>query len=191
MARQELWGGMRRVACNFSSLPWAILGDFNVSRSVQEQLGGKPGLSKAMLEFKACIRDCEIEDIRQTGCFYTWNNKRSGRELITKKLDRVMGNWLWFQQVVHLQAHFHAPGISDHSPAELHLRFHPPGLGRAFKFLNIWVSHPSFLGIFRQVWAAEVSGTPLEVVAKKLKLLKPALQRLHSDHFKNPTSLVS
>ncbi|GAV92450.1 Exo_endo_phos domain-containing protein/DUF4283 domain-containing protein [Cephalotus follicularis] len=34
MARRELWGDMRRVACKFSSLPWAILGDFNVSRSV-------------------------------------------------------------------------------------------------------------------------------------------------------------
>ncbi|GAV92565.1 hypothetical protein CFOL_v3_35943 [Cephalotus follicularis] len=182
---------MRIVACNFSSLPWAILGDFNVSMLVQEQLGGKPGLSKSMMEFEACIRDCEIEDIRQTRCFYTWNNKRSGRELITKKLDRVMGNWLWFQQVGHLQVHFCAPGISDHSPAELHLRSRPPGLGRAFKFLNIWASYPSFLGIVRQVWAAEVSGTPLEVVAKKLKLLKHALQRLHGNHFKNPTSLVS
>ncbi|GAV82904.1 hypothetical protein CFOL_v3_26356, partial [Cephalotus follicularis] len=102
-----------------------------------EKLGGKPGLSKPILEFEDCIRDCEIEDIRQTGCFYTWSNKRSGMELISKKMDRVMGNWLWFQQVSHLQVHFHVPGISDHSPAGIQLHSHPPGLGKSFKFLNI------------------------------------------------------
>ncbi|GAV89257.1 hypothetical protein CFOL_v3_32675 [Cephalotus follicularis] len=182
---------MQRVACNFSTKPWAILGDFNVSRSVQEQLRGKLRLSKSILEFEDCIWDCELEDIRQTGCFYTWNNKRSGIDLITKKLDRVMGNWLWFQQVGHLQVHFHVPGISDHSPAKLQLRSRPPSLGRSFKFLNIWASHPSFLGIVRHVWAAEVVGTLLEVVAKKLKMLKPALQRLHNEYFKNPASLVA
>ncbi|GAV63045.1 Exo_endo_phos domain-containing protein [Cephalotus follicularis] len=116
IARRELWWDMRRVACNFSTKPWAILGDFNVSKSVEEQLGGKPRLSKSILELEDCIWDFELEDIRQTGCFYTWNNKRSGSELISKNLDRVMGNWLWFQQVGHLQAHFHVPGIADHSP---------------------------------------------------------------------------
>ncbi|GAV69755.1 hypothetical protein CFOL_v3_13256 [Cephalotus follicularis] len=125
------------------------MGDFNVSRYPSEHSGERPLLSSHMIEFERCIRKCEIEDLRQTGHFFSWSNKRPGGEAVAKKIDRAMANWCWFKEFSNLQAHFPPHGISDHSPCILPFqRSIFPGV-RPFKYLNAWASHPSFLGLVK------------------------------------------
>ncbi|GAV92699.1 hypothetical protein CFOL_v3_36077 [Cephalotus follicularis] len=140
-----------------------------------------------MSEFGDCIRKCEVEDLRQTGCFYTWNNKRAGVEAVSKKLDRALGNWGWFKEFNHVQAFFPTLGVSDHSPCILQLKTSCRSGLRPFKYLNAWASHPEFLDVVRRVWAQPVDGNPLEAVGRKLRMLKQVLKEFHRKHFNNLT----
>ncbi|GAV92929.1 hypothetical protein CFOL_v3_36307 [Cephalotus follicularis] len=144
-----------------------------------------------MLDFEQCIRKCEVQDLRQTGCFFSWSNKRTGNGAIAKKIDRVMGNWEWLKRFSSVQAHFPPPGISDHSPCIIPLSMPQSQGGRPFKYLNIWGEHPSFLGKVNEVWSLPVGGSPMERVARKLRMLKPVLKELHREFFKDPVTICA
>ncbi|GAV89527.1 Exo_endo_phos domain-containing protein, partial [Cephalotus follicularis] len=90
--RRELWKELEKQARRFSAKPWIICGDFNVSRYPHKHSGGRGSISSATKEFECCIQKCELEDIKQSGKVFTWNNKRLGEDFLAKKLDRVMGN---------------------------------------------------------------------------------------------------
>ncbi|GAV83750.1 LOW QUALITY PROTEIN: Exo_endo_phos domain-containing protein/DUF4283 domain-containing protein/UBN2 domain-containing protein, partial [Cephalotus follicularis] len=180
--RRDLWANLVHLSERLKSTPWVIFGDFNVSRSPNEHSGGRPVLSKAMREFGECIKKCELEDLRQAGCFFSWSNKRAGVEAVSKKLDRAMGNW-GFKEFNHVQALFPTPGISDHSPCIIQFKKARLSGSRPFKYLNILVSHPDFLDAVRQVWSQTMEDTPLEAVGKKLRMLKPVLKEFHRRHF--------
>ncbi|GAV74244.1 Exo_endo_phos domain-containing protein [Cephalotus follicularis] len=97
------------------------MGDFNVSCFPQDQLHGPPRVTKAMSEFNECLNAIAVDDIRSVGRFFTWSNKREGNAAVNKKLDRVLGNWGWHKVFNHSVAHFHNPGVSDHSPVSVAL----------------------------------------------------------------------
>ncbi|GAV67467.1 LOW QUALITY PROTEIN: hypothetical protein CFOL_v3_10972, partial [Cephalotus follicularis] len=184
----RIWILWNPSALQLKSMPWIVIGDYNVSRWPNEHSGRRPVFSKAMSEFGDCIRKCEIQDLRQTGCFFSWSNKRVGDEAVSKKLDRAMGNWGWFKEFNHVQASFPTPGLSDHSPCILQFKIACRSGSRPFKYLNVWASHPEFLDVVRHVWAQSVEGNPLEAVSKKLRMLKPALKEFHKRHFNNLTT---
>ncbi|GAV60212.1 hypothetical protein CFOL_v3_03743 [Cephalotus follicularis] len=144
-----------------------------------------------MVEFDQCIRQCEVQDLRQTGCFFSWSNKRTGNEAIAKKIDSAMGNWEWIRRFNSVQAHFPPPGISDHSPCIIPLSLPLYQGGRPFKYLNIWGAHPLFLEKVKVVWSQSVGGSPMEKVARKLRMLKPVLKELHREFFKDPVTTCS
>ncbi|KAK3218470.1 hypothetical protein Dsin_012440 [Dipteronia sinensis] len=74
--------------------PWIELGDFNVSRSVGESIGGCSRILSAMEEFSDCLQSSELDDLRFLGFLHTWCNKRSNG-CISRKLDRVLVNNDW------------------------------------------------------------------------------------------------
>ncbi|GAV75836.1 Exo_endo_phos domain-containing protein [Cephalotus follicularis] len=81
IARRELWKELEAKVGRFSTKPWIICGDFNVSRYPHEHSGGRGSFSIAMKEFESCIQKCELEDIRQSGRVFTSDNKRLGGTL--------------------------------------------------------------------------------------------------------------
>ncbi|GAV92784.1 hypothetical protein CFOL_v3_36162, partial [Cephalotus follicularis] len=106
----------------------------------------------------------------------TWCNRRSGAGAISKKLDRALGNWLWFKSMGDTYAHFHPPGISEHSPVTIQMRTRQQYCGRPFKFLNFWAKSEQFLHVVSQEWAKVYTGSPLVVIHQKLKCLKGRLR---------------
>ncbi|GAV70484.1 hypothetical protein CFOL_v3_13982, partial [Cephalotus follicularis] len=104
---------------------------------------------------------------------------------IAKKIDRVIGNRGWFKECRNLQVHFSPPGISNHSSCILQLNRPTYSGARPFMYLNVWASHPSFLGLVKEVWSQPVGGSPLEAVGRKLRMLKPVLKELHRKYFKD------
>ncbi|GAV57210.1 Exo_endo_phos domain-containing protein, partial [Cephalotus follicularis] len=92
IARRELCKELEEQAGRFSAKPWVICGDFNVTRYPHKHSGGRGSIFIAMKEFEGCIHKCELEDIRQSGSVFTWDNRRIGGDFVAKKLDRVMGN---------------------------------------------------------------------------------------------------
>ncbi|GAV80743.1 hypothetical protein CFOL_v3_24203 [Cephalotus follicularis] len=198
MLRRVLWRDLVTKVGSFATRSWIIFGDFNVSRFPHEHSGGRPVVSRVMKEFEECIQACEIEDLRQLSRLFTWSNKggRRGKrnELVTKKLDRVLGNWHCFNTLSHLQAHFLEPGISDHSPVVLQLQEVKSPIGRQFKYLNVWGSYLKFASVVQKAWQADLQsmhGSPLETVSYKLKLLKSLLRDLHWRYFNDIPSAAA
>ncbi|GAV70694.1 Exo_endo_phos domain-containing protein [Cephalotus follicularis] len=175
-SRRDLWKDLIFNAHIDSSVPWLILGDFNVSRYPQDQLNGPPRISKAMSEFNECLKAMEVDDIQSVGRFYTWSNKRAGNFTVNKKLDRVLANWEWHNIFSHSLAHFHNSGVSDHSPVTVPLLDHRCSSNKPFKFLNFWVKDARFSGLVRSVWEQRAVGKPLEAVLCKLRNLKRELK---------------
>ncbi|GAV79769.1 hypothetical protein CFOL_v3_23232 [Cephalotus follicularis] len=162
------------------------MGDFNVSRFPQDQLHGPPRVSKAMSEFNECLNAIEVDDIRSVGRFFTWSNKREGNAAVNKKLDCVLENWGWHKVFNHSYAHFHNPGVSDHSPVSVALSVPWCSGSKPFKFLNYWVSDDRFLGLVKCVWGQRLAGNPLEVVISKLRILKRELKSTFKKPDPNP-----
>ncbi|GAV66546.1 LOW QUALITY PROTEIN: Exo_endo_phos domain-containing protein, partial [Cephalotus follicularis] len=175
--RRTLWDDLIHCANRFKHDPWAVLGDFNVTRYGAEHSSSNR-MTKAMQEFNNAIIKAELEDLKGTGFHFTWNNMRMGSEAILKKLDRALGNWQWFRSIGDSFAQFHPPGISDHSPVSIQLRHRQPYKGRPFKFLNFWTDSEKFLHIVKQEWDKVYTGSPLIVIHKKLKSLKGPLGNL-------------
>ncbi|GAV91822.1 Exo_endo_phos domain-containing protein [Cephalotus follicularis] len=143
-ARQGLWCELNHYADQFRQDPWVVMGDFNVTRFGSEHSASRT-IRKAMQEFNSAILAAELEDIKGSGQFYTWSNMRSGEGAISKKLDRALGNWQWFNVLGDTYAHFHSPGISDHSPISIQVRHRVQYRGRPFKFINFWAKNERFL----------------------------------------------
>ncbi|GAV77513.1 hypothetical protein CFOL_v3_20984, partial [Cephalotus follicularis] len=154
-ARLSLWDDLNHCADRFRNNPWAVLGDFNVTRYGGEH-SASGRVTKAMHEFNNAITKAELEDLRGVGFHFTWSNMRGG----------------------DAYAMYYPPGISDHSPISIQMRDRQPYRGRPFKFLNFWTEDCRFLAIVKQVWDMPFSGSPLEVIHKKLKSLKGLLRGL-------------
>ncbi|GAV82355.1 hypothetical protein CFOL_v3_25807 [Cephalotus follicularis] len=75
-------------------------------------------------------------------------------------------------------AHFHPPGISDHSPITIQMRNKQQYRGRPFKFLNYWTEDEMFLRVVSQEWDKKNLGSPLIFIHTKLKCLKERLKEL-------------
>ncbi|GAV92786.1 hypothetical protein CFOL_v3_36164 [Cephalotus follicularis] len=151
------------------------MGDFNVTRYGSEHTSSRT-ITKAMQDLNRALTSAELEDLSCSGLHYTWSNKRTGTEAIAKKLDRALGNWQWFNILGDAYAHFHPPGISDHSSVSIRVRSRQQNGGRPFKFINIWAKHDKFSQVVRQEWDKGHAGSPLIVIHKKLKSLKSSLR---------------
>ncbi|GAV70804.1 Exo_endo_phos domain-containing protein [Cephalotus follicularis] len=151
--RNILWRNLKHWATQFNQGPWLILGDFNVTRYHHEHSNKVP-TSLAMRDFNDCLNDIEVEDLQQTGILFSWNNNRTGRESIGKKLDRPLGNWHWFKMWGNSSADFQSPGVSDHTPICIHLSVQDSSR-RPFKVLNFWSKHDEFLPLVRRLWRQE------------------------------------
>ncbi|GAV73953.1 Exo_endo_phos domain-containing protein [Cephalotus follicularis] len=177
--RKQLWADILYCANRFRKSPWILVGDFNVTRSIQEH-NNNDRITKAMEDFNSTIRAAELEDLKTTGLKFTWNNMRSGSAAISKKLDRTKGNWQWFKCFGDSYVHVYSPGISDHSPMSIQLMQQVRTAGRPFKFLNFWADQPEFLSIVREEWAKTYKGSLLKIVQLKLKGLKSRFKCLHT-----------
>ncbi|XP_059639275.1 uncharacterized protein LOC132281597 [Cornus florida] len=114
--RINLWTDIERHSSTLSSLPWILGGDFNTIKALSENHGGSKKTSKAMLDFKTCLHNSNLEDLNYSGIFHSWSNKSPGVCNISKKLDRVLINESWSQSFPLSHCVFLPPRILDHSP---------------------------------------------------------------------------
>ena len=124
-----------------------------------------------------------LEDIPSTGCYYTWTNKRDGLNRVCSKIDRVLANDKCLSLFPTAEVYFMPEGLFDHSPGLF--SFHPDIVvgRRVFKYCNMWSLHPDFLKLIADNWTFRVDGTPMYVLVRKLKNLKPVLRKLNRDGF--------
>ncbi|KAK3229982.1 hypothetical protein Dsin_001863 [Dipteronia sinensis] len=160
--------------------PWIVLGDFNVSRSVGESIGGCSRISGAMEEFNDCLQSLELDDLRFSGFLHTWCNKRSNG-CISKKLDRVLVNNDWLVNFENFEAIFLPPSISYHCPSVVKLGLQGIKKNRPSKFFNFLTDRADFLLLVDRCWREQVHGTRQYKLCSKLRNLKKVLKTLNND----------
>ena len=113
--RRNLWADILKLASCIQHEPWVVLGDFNAIRYSHEKDGGSRKWPNHMNELNSCICGCMLEDLKYRGLFYTWQNN-NGDYLIRRKLDRVLVNDQWIQNLPNSEAWFLSHCILYHSP---------------------------------------------------------------------------
>ncbi|XP_074270974.1 uncharacterized protein LOC141594887 [Silene latifolia] len=177
--RVPLWNALIRLAgCG----PWVVLGDFNNFMFANERIG-KIVKDEEMLPFQSTVALCDLQDIKSTGAFFTWNNKQPSETRIFSRIDRVLVNVNWVNRWPDWFAHFQPEGSFDHCPCLVSSWGECQGRRKPFKFFNMWTKVPDFQSIVLTGWNNVITGTAMFRTVKKLKLLKSDLKGLNRGLF--------
>ncbi|XP_062114807.1 uncharacterized protein LOC133827202 [Humulus lupulus] len=176
--RTRLWNDLVKIASGLRDA-WLILGDFNDILSPEERVGKRTKSCKSSA-FRDCVEGCKLEDVKFSGCFFTWNNKQGKEDRIYSKIDRVMANQRWINRFPNAEAVFLTEGSFDHSPAMLSV-YPEVQLGKKpFRFFRMWQNLDGFQQCLNS-WKIPILGTPMYQLVSKLKRLKCELKELNKN----------
>ncbi|XP_073357794.1 uncharacterized protein [Aegilops tauschii subsp. strangulata] len=138
-----------------SSLPWAVIGDFNEILYSSEKDGGAPRHQMRLQAFQDALSDCSLEDIGYEGDRFTWF--RGG---LRERLDRAVSNAAWLQLHPYAGLCSLEMGKSDHRPILLNTE-HLAGVAesqprRKMKFEERWLAEESVEEIVKTAWQKAV-----------------------------------
>ncbi|XP_020249670.1 uncharacterized protein LOC109827119 [Asparagus officinalis] len=174
--RSSLWTDISDIHKQYHTLPWLLVGDFNVCRFSSEKIGGTHLSVKKLQEFNDCIQICGLSDIKSTGSTWTWHNKQKGIHRIYGKLDRALGNSKLIDLFPQVFTEYKNTSSSDHTPAIIHLQPNVNSGPKPFKFFNYWMKCQGFSDVIKTAWGKQFTGSPMFILVSKLKELKSALK---------------
>ncbi|XP_071735225.1 uncharacterized protein [Rutidosis leptorrhynchoides] len=173
--RKLLWNDL----CTFNGIvndrPWIIIGDFNVSLHPEDRDSGPSIVTSPMHDFRDCVNSIEVDDINQSGFFYTWNQKphaTGSSKGVLKKIDRAMGNQGLISHFPRVSAEFQPYGLSDHTPIVVTIPNMAKRKVKPFRFSNHLADKKEFLPLVEDVWKTKVPGYHMFSVVIKLKMIK-------------------
>ena len=76
-------------------LPWIVAGDFNDITNLEEKRGGISRLGPSSSMLRDNIGFLNLIDVKPRSGIFTWNNRRSGTEAISERLDRFLVSCFW------------------------------------------------------------------------------------------------
>lgn len=86
----RLWDHIRYVRSSAPYFPWILGGDFNSILSLDKKRGGWPRLGPTSDLFQAQVDAISVIHVKPSNGVFTWNNRRSGQEAISERLDRFV-----------------------------------------------------------------------------------------------------
>ncbi|XP_060965248.1 uncharacterized protein LOC133034220 [Cannabis sativa] len=179
--REELWTELEGLATNIAE-PWLVWGDFNEILFANERIGRRAHVVPSQ-RFKDCISQCNLEDLKYSGAFLTWNNKQKPEERIYSKIDRAMINPCWMNFFSSSEAVF-LPELSfDHSPILVSIYKDCNTGKKPFRYFNMWKLAPQFENLVADSWHPGIMGSRMYQVVSKLRRLKDVLRKLNKEGF--------
>uniref|UniRef100_A0A803QPV1 Reverse transcriptase domain-containing protein n=1 Tax=Cannabis sativa TaxID=3483 RepID=A0A803QPV1_CANSA len=177
--RRKLWMDLKELStCD----PWIVLGDFNEILNREERVGDRVHYHKAT-EFIEVVEKCQLEDVKMSGNFFTWNNKQHGADRIYSKIDRILANPSWMGKYSNAEALFLNQGVFDHSPGVLNFHSEVSNGKKPFKYFRMWSSYPTYTEKIKDVWAQPINGTKMYQVVTRLKAMKGVLKEINKQGF--------
>ena len=85
MARKELWSDLHSIYLSTSPNNFIALGYFNVTLCPKKVSDSNFGWTNEIKEFKDAINKCCLVDLRYSGNFFTWSNRRYGKASYREK----------------------------------------------------------------------------------------------------------
>ncbi|XP_050229117.1 uncharacterized protein LOC126678259 [Mercurialis annua] len=155
--RKDLWRKLKNFRSHNKGA-WLVMGDFNAISNAGEKIGGNDSFEHSGEEFLQCINDCNLSELKKSGCEFTWTNNQAGEARIWRKLDRALINYEWLDRYGDSDYVALNTGVSDHSP------------------LIVSINK-------KEAWNMEVAGCAMFRLVQKLKNLKTRLKDLNLNHF--------
>jgi len=132
--RRSLWEDLVYYNDLFQDSAWLVAGDFNAIKDPSDRLGGSNTWLPCFDDFRLCLNQTKLVDLRYVGLRYTWSTS-AGSSRKQRKIDRVLVNTKWNIDFSFSEATFLNPGISDHSPMFVRV-INPPSKKKPFKFFD-------------------------------------------------------
>ncbi|XP_074288384.1 uncharacterized protein LOC141613546 [Silene latifolia] len=114
--RKSLWDQLKAIHDTYNG-PWGVCGDFNSVLHFNQRIGRE--VQWAEIED---FRDCNLEDLRGQGAFFTWNNKQDPSSRHFFRLDRFLVNPAWLDKYPDSLAAFLLESFFDHNPCVCYRR---------------------------------------------------------------------
>lgn len=108
-----LWHDLEQL--KVTNCAWIWMGDFNCVLNMDKRLEA-PVRNSEVLEFRRCVNSFQMEDMKASGRFFTWNNKQSDEDRVFSYNDWVMCNNNWVEAYQYTEAHLLPKSEFDHNP---------------------------------------------------------------------------
>eukprot|EP00253_Pinus_taeda_P026690 PITA_26690 len=152
-------------------------GDLNLIRSAEEKMGGNFFADASREALEEIIQAHSLVDIPPQNGRFTWSNKRTGKNNIKERLDRILAQERIVANFSRIQSTIIQGYISDHKPVALHLDKGKHMGPIPFKYNRAWDSSEDFRNLIKDHWAIDISGSPHFIWETKLKLLRTAIKQ--------------
>lgn len=124
--------------------PWVLTRDFNSIIHFNDRMGGLLVRWNELEDFRDCISNSQLENLKSTGYVYTWNNKQETGDRIFTKIDRMLINEAWLYTFPASSYYVHPKGLSDQCTLILTLEPVAMKKKRSFKFVTCGCSKRIF-----------------------------------------------
>ena len=188
--RRQLWCELSSIEKSIR-IPWCSIGDFNAIVGAHEYRGFSTPARTPMIEFLNWSDSENLVHLPTRGVQFIWSNRRSGRRLIEKRLDRAMCNHEWLDSCSSVSVSSLINHHSDHHPILMESILSEMLVPHQFKFLKMWTLHEDCKNVVASSWNQIFVGCPMFVLSQKLKYLKNNLKAWNKEVFGNVHELVA
>ncbi|XP_042486602.1 uncharacterized protein LOC122066841 [Macadamia integrifolia] len=131
-----------------------------------------------------CLRAARRELWTDLGRKFTWtNNRRRGH--VSAVLDRSFCNEAWISYFQECHQFVLQRVASDHTPILVVSEGSERPKNCPFRFQRFWADHEGYLNAVKSSWVNDIPGSPMMVMAQKLKRLKLFLRSWAKENFPN------
>eukprot|EP00253_Pinus_taeda_P025817 PITA_25817 len=153
-------------------------GDLNLIRNSQEKLGGNFFADPLRDGLEEIIQTHKLIDTPPQNGKYIWSNKRTGKNNIKERLDRILAQDKILANFQRIQSSIIQGYFSDHKPVALRLdKGNYPG-PIPFKYNKEWDSNEGFRELIKDQWAMDIMGSPHFIWETKIKSLRTAIKQI-------------
>lgn len=168
--KRLLWDKLQLVVEQWSDVNLCLIGDFNSILEEGERVGvGGEGAVGRDGGFKEFVERHELYDVCLQGRKYTWYMSNGTSK---SRIDRALINDRWAEHLQDTHLRGLPRAISDHYAIILNTSQADWG-PKPFRFINAWLTNPSFLEMAESSWNKEgIRGWGCFEFKEKLKRLK-------------------
>lgn len=153
MERRRLWSDLKDLCSIIPSIPWLVIGDFNVISQMEEMsdyytIMPIPG---NVQEFQHCLAATGLTDIYNKDLFFTWSNKRCNGYM-GKKLDKMLVNDQWLEKFPNSKAEFLPPAFCNRCACTLKFQEPVATKSGSFKIFAFLTKHKDFIKVVQESW---------------------------------------